>query len=270
MNFTKMHGLGNDFIVIDNTAHAITLSPDHIQQLAHRNFGIGFDQLLIVETNTTGDADFNYRIYNADGGEVGQCGNGARCFAKYVYDHNLTTNTTITAKTMSGIISLTLGATTGTITQVSVDMGVATHNPSGVTTMELLSPTVMVAGYELGIMDIGNPHAIYQTSSLATEDVVHIGTTIQQSPVWTHGVNVNIVEITSPTEITLETYERGSGHTLACGTGACAAVAFLHQMGAVENTVTVHMRGGSAVITAGEHVVLSGPAETVFTGTIAY
>ena len=267
INFTKMHGLGNDFMVIDNTSGAITLSAEQIITLAHRHFGIGFDQLLMVESTTTPGVDFRYIIYNADGTEVEQCGNGARCFARFVTEKGLTVNNPINVETRAGLMSLFINKDN----IVQVDMGEPNFQPVDIplhSTQQ--AATYKIAGYELGALSIGNPHCVLLVDDVNTIDITNIAQQIQQSELLPNQANIGFMQILSSNEINLRVYERGVGETLACGSGACAAVIHGVRLGLLDSTVIAHLRGGDALIeyTENEHVFLSGPAQFVYEGQV--
>jgi len=267
INFTKMHGLGNDFMVIDNTMGAITLSAEQIIALAHRHFGIGFDQLLMVEPSTTPGVDFSYVIYNADGTEVEQCGNGARCFARFVTEKSLTANNPINVETRAGLMSLFINEDN----TVQVDMGEPNFNPVNIPLRSVgQENTYEIAGYEVAALSIGNPHCVLLVDDVNTVNVEEIARQIQQSELLPNQANVGFMQILSSNEINLRVYERGAGETLACGSGACAAVISGVRAGFLDSTVVAHLRGGDALIeyTQGEHVFLSGPAQFVYEGQV--
>lgn len=281
--FTKMQGAGNDFVVIDATKSPLGLSSAQWQRIADRRFGVGADQILIVQATDTADADFVYRIFNADGEEVEQCGNGARCFARFVRDHGLSTADTIRVKTKSGIIAPTIQAD-GTVT---VDMGMPKCSPQDVgfdTTgvphrtehhaelWELTPPHH--PSFWVTLVSMGNPHAVQWVEGLADYPVQEIGRWCESHPRFRHRVNVGFVEQRSSHEIDLRVFERGSGETLACGTGACAAVVAGTLRGMLEANaaIRVNTRGGRLTIqwsgTPEGHVMMTGPAEPVFEGVI--
>ena len=289
IRFTKMQGAGNDFMVIDNFSSAIHLSAEQIKQLADRHFGIGFDQLLLVEKGSQAAVDFKYRIFNADGGEVAQCGNGARCFARYVFDKGLTQKHKIVVETASGIITLLLQADK----QVTVNMGAPQFEPSKVpfiaekreksyslqindpghplsnSSNEFDSPYTHVVS--MAVVSMGNPHAVMIVDDLETANVAELGPLIESHPRFPERVNVGFMQILNPHEIKLRVYERGSGETLACGTGACAAAVSGIQLGLLESPVLAHARGGKLQIAwtvEGNSVMMTGPAEMVFEGSI--
>jgi diaminopimelate epimerase len=273
VHFTKMHGLSNDFVVIDAVSQHVSLRSSQIQKLADRNTGIGFDQLLLIEPPSRPDADFDYRIFNSDGGEVEHCGNGARCFAKFVTDRELTTKPVITVNTSRGLIELTLTETG----LVRVNMGQPALDP---TTLPYQGPpepdqthTVVLetpnGARSFGLISMGNPHAVTVVDSVDATAVSDIGQAIQNSPQFPDSVNVGFMEIISPTEIRLRVFERGVGETLACGTGACAAMAYGHLLGQLDQDVIVATRGGNLQIEwkgEGYDLMMTGPAESVFEG----
>lgn len=259
-----MHGLGNDFIVIDNTNNNIDLSPQTIQNLADRNFGIGFDQLLMVEKPTNPDiAEFKYRIFNANGGEVEQCGNGARCFAKFVTENNLTTNNPIIVETKNGIISLLI-----TNDLVEVDMGSADFNPQSIVKNIDKHTSYTIAGFDMGLVSMGNPHAVLVVDDI-DKDIEKTAKKIQNADEFVNGVNVGFMQIIDKNHIKLRVYERGSGETLACGSGACAAVNVGVANNLLENNVKVSLKGGECYIKIlKNNTILIGEAKTVFKGQI--
>ena len=270
LKFTKMHGLGNDFVVLDATRVPLSLSVDELRLLADRHFGVGCDQILQVEPARTAGTDFYYRIFNADGGEVEQCGNGARCFVRYVHDKALTQKTRIRVGTLSGNIEPTLEADG----QVTVDMGAPIFEPA-------LIPFVareQALTYELTIdkkliiinsLSMGNPHAVQVVSDVVKADVETEGPLIESHPRFPKRVNAGFMQIVSRGFIKLRVYERGAGETLACGTGACAAVVAGIQRGLLDARVRVTTRGGDLGISwagEGSPVMMTGPAITVYDG----
>ena len=271
IEFTKMHGLGNDFVVIDAISQSIELSTEQIIAIADRHFGIGCDQLLLVEKATNPDAEFRYRIFNADGGEVEQCGNGARCFALFVRDKGLTTNTVIPVETAGGLIELAVDGD-----QVTVDMGVPDFQPKNLpflTEAQVETYYLMVndAEYAIGAVSMGNPHVVLQVDDVDTADVEKIGAAIERHKQFPQRVNVGFMEIINRAEIRLRVYERGAGETLACGTGACAAVAVGRMLGKLDDQVRVRLHGGDLSIRwpgEGQKLLMTGPATTVFQGQI--
>lgn len=273
VQFTKMHGLGNDFVVIDAVSQHVSLRSSQIQKLADRNTGIGFDQLLLIEPPSRPDADFDYRIFNSDGGEVEHCGNGARCFAKFVTDRELTTKPVITVNTTRGLIELVI-TDTGL---VRVNMGQPVLDPEALPYQAPPQPdqthTVVletpIGSRSFGLISVGNPHAVTLVDSVETTAVTEIGQAIQDSLQFPDSVNVGFMEILSNAEIRLRVFERGVGETLACGTGACAAVAYGRLLGRLDSEVNVATRGGNLQIEwqgVGHDLVMTGPAESVFEG----
>jgi diaminopimelate epimerase len=270
IKFSKMQGAGNDFMVIDAIHQAIDLTPEQIQKLAHRQFGVGFDQLLLVETSTV--ADFKYRIFNADGGEVAQCGNGARCFVRFVVDQKLTDKHEISVETASGIITPKL-EDSGLVT---VNMGAPrfaldeipfiADNDANTYLLE-----VNVQRIEIAALSMGNPHAVQIVDDVEAAPVAALGSQIELHPRFPERVNAGFMQILDPHHIKLRVYERGTGETLACGTGACAAVVAGIQQGRLQSPVTVSARGGELHISwqgANSPVMMTGPATTVFSGTL--
>jgi len=272
IHFSKMHGLGNDFVVIDAINQNIALNPEQIRQLADRHFGIGCDQLLLVEKAVTTAADFRYRIFNADGGEVEQCGNGARCFARFVHDHGLTTKDEIAVETMSGIIYPRLEEDG----QVTVNMGAPRFDPAKLpfeANSEQMRYSINVQGESvtIGAVSMGNPHAVTQVRNVDNAPVTSLGPAISLHSRFPQQVNAGFMQILSRDHIRLRVYERGAGETLACGTGACAAMAVGHSWGELDNTVKVDLPGGQLLIRwlgDGEPVWMTGPATHVFEGKI--
>ncbi|WP_047391977.1 diaminopimelate epimerase [Chitinibacter sp. ZOR0017] len=272
LHFSKMHGLGNDFMVIDGVRQNVQLSSAQIGQLGHRNFGIGFDQLLLVERSATPGIDFRYRIFNCDGSEVEQCGNGSRCFARFVYDQGLTDKTEIAVETAKGVIYPQLAADG----QVTVNMGVPRFAPAEIPFQapnEAIIDPLIVADVvrDISVVSMGNPHAVQVVEDVDTAPVAEHGPLIENHPRFPQKVNAGFMQILSRDEIRLRVFERAAGETLACGTGACAAVVAGIRRGLLNDTVLVHTRGGDLSIRwagAGEPVWMTGPAVTVFTGTI--
>lgn len=272
LNFTKMQGAGNDFVVIDSYASLVTLTKSQIQHIANRYFGVGCDQLLMVEKTQLPNVDFRYRIFNADGGEVEQCGNGARCFVRYVVDKGLTNKHEIKVETAGGIITLTL-ADNG---EVTVNMGTPNFNPSA---LPYTAPKQQLL-YDLALKDslvqiaavsMGNPHAVVTVDNVETANIAEIGPQIESHPLFPNHVNAGFMQVIGPHEIQLRVYERGSGETLACGTGACAAVVSGIRLNLLQSPVLVNTRGGQLKIEwpdAMAPVMMTGPAEIVFEGTI--
>ncbi len=271
VQFTKMHGLGNDFVVIDAISQLINLNSEQIKAIADRHFGVGCDQLLLVEKSEKPDVEFRYRIYNADGGEVEQCGNGARCFAVFVRDAGLTTNSVIPVETAGGLIELSIEKDL-----VTVDMGVPDFQPESLPFLvENRSETynLMVKGveYAIGAVSMGNPHVVMLVDNVETADVGTLGMAIESHQQFPQRVNVGFMQIVDRGEIRLRVYERGAAETLACGTGACAAVAVGRMLGKLSEQVTVRLPGGDLSIRwtgEGQNLLMTGPATTVFYGKI--
>jgi diaminopimelate epimerase len=270
--FTKMHGLGNDFIVFDAINHTVKLDPRRLRCLADRHFGIGCDQVLLVESSGTENVDFHYRIFNADGGEVEQCGNGARCFARFVRDKGLTDKDNILVETMSGVSTLQIQPDG----QITVDMGVPQFDPRDIPfdaparapiyDLDVGGQTVSV-----GVVSVGNPHAVQQVADLERAPVANQGPLIEQHPRFPKRVNAGFMQIIDRDHINLRVYERGAGETLACGSGACAAVIVGRQQGLLNDKVAVNLPGGCLTVHwEGENkpVWSTGPASTVFKGEI--
>jgi diaminopimelate epimerase len=272
LEFTKMEGAGNDFIVIDATATPMRLDAAQIRALADRHFGIGFDQLLVIERPRTAGTDFFYRIFNADGGEVSQCGNGARCFVRYVHDRGLTAKPSIRVETASGIIEPRLEADG----QVTVDMGVPRFEPAQVpfdAPARLDSHALDVEGHmiEIGVVSMGNPHAVQVVADVDAAPVATQGPLIEHHARFPQRVNAGYMQVIDRHGIALRVWERGAGETLACGTGACAAVVIGMQWDMLDSPVTVRTRGGVLQIAwAGEGtpVLMTGPARSVYRGEI--
>ena len=272
LKFTKMPGLGNDFVVLDATRTPLDLSVDELRLLADRHFGVGCDQILQVEAPHTADTDFYYRIFNADGGEVEQCGNGARCFVRYVHDKGLTQKTSIRVGTASGVIEPTLEADG----QVTVNMGAPIFAPSLIPfvareralTYELTVDKKLI---EIKCLSMGNPHAVQVVPDVLKADVETEGPSIESHPRFPNRVNAGFMQVVNRAYIKLRVYERGAGETLACGTGACAAVVAGIQRGLLDARVRVTTRGGDLGISwagDGSPVMMTGPAITVFEGEI--
>ena len=272
IEFTKMHGLGNDFVVIDGINQDIDLSEDQVRYLADRHFGVGCDQLLLVEAAETDDVDFVYRIFNADGGEVEQCGNGARCFAVFVREKGLTDKDLIRVETASGVIELHVQDDG----QIMVDMGVPEFSPWNIpfnadTRLNEYSLDVNGQMLKIGAVSMGNPHAVTIVDNIETAAVDELGAGIENHPLFPNRVNAGFMQIINESHILLRVFERGAGETLACGTGACAAVAVGCLQGHLSDRVQVDLPGGSLQISwQGEAspVMMTGPATTVFEGKI--
>ncbi len=272
IHFTKMQGLGNDFVVIDAISQSLDLDVDQLRLIADRHFGVGCDQILLVESAQLPQVDFTYRIFNADGGEVEQCGNGARCFARFVRDRGMTTKSEISVATASGIIHLRLEEDG----QVTVNMGApvfaparipfVTESKAGVYTLEVADETL-----DIGVVSMGNPHAVLRVEDVDAAPVVQLGTQIESHPRFPQRVNAGFMQVLDRQHIRLRVFERGSGETLACGTGACAAVVVGRQQGWLDDKVSVMLPGGELQIRwpGGEApVMMTGPAVSVFEGEL--
>ncbi|APZ41927.1 diaminopimelate epimerase [Acidihalobacter ferrooxydans] len=272
LRFTKMHGLGNDFVVIDAVRQSVRLDTATVRALAERHRGVGCDQLLIVEPAQGGQADLRYRIFNADGGEVEQCGNGARCFARFVVDQGLAKGPEIRVETLGGLMTLRL-LDDG---QVTVNMGVRRLEPAQIPfEAAAMAPgyplTVDGATYEIGAVSMGNPHAVLRVADIDTAPVAALGPLIEAHPRFPQRVNAGFMQVLSPAHIRLRVYERGAGETQACGSGACAAVVSGRVRGWLAPRVAVDVLGGRLMIEwqgTGEPVLMTGPATTVFEGRI--
>ena len=272
LKFTKMHGLGNDFVVLDALNRPISLTPEQIRHIADRHFGVGCDQVLLVEPPRRPDTDFYYRIFNADGGEVEQCGNGARCFVRYVRDRGLTTRDEIRVGTRGGVIVPRLEDDG----QVTVDMGAPEFEPARIPFDAGTRSTTYVLdvggrSLDVSVLSMGNPHAVQIVTDIERAPVATEGPLIERHPRFPQRVNAGYLQIVSRHRILLRVYERGAGETLACGTGACAAVVAGIARGLLESKVTVTTRGGDLGISwagVGSPVMMTGPADTVFEGEI--
>ena len=272
IRFSKMQGAGNDFVVIDGIRQSIALSPAQIRFLADRHFGVGFDQLLLVERAEQTGVDFRYRIFNANGGEVEQCGNGARCFVRFVHEQGLTDKREIRVETLAGIISPRLEPDG----QVTVNMGVPILEPARVPFIsDSAEPVQMldVAGQavEITTVSMGNPHAVQLVNDIDAAPVVTQGPFIEAHPRFPQRVNAGFMQVVGRQQIRLRVFERGVGETLACGTGACAAVVVGVLRGQLDSPVRVETRGGILTIAwqgVGTPVSMTGPAVTVFSGEI--
>lgn len=273
LRFTKMEGLGNDFVVVDATRSPFVLTPAQIRLLANRRFGVGCDQVLVVEPARE-DADFRYRIFNADGGEVEQCGNGARCFVVYVREHGLTDRREIRVETAGGVIVPRL-ENDG---EVTVDMGVPRFAPADVPFIDgtgaVVEPLdVDGARVAISVISIGNPHAVQRVDDVDGAPVEALGPLIERHPRFPQRVNAGFMQIVDRATMRLRVYERGAGETPACGTGACAAVVAGRRLGLLDERVRVRMRGGDLTIAwtgEGAPVTMKGPARTVFEGEWRY
>jgi len=272
LHFTKMHGAGNDFVVIDAVRAATQINEDQIRKIADRQTGVGCDQVLLIEPPKRPDADFEYRIFNADGSPAGQCGNGARCVGRFIHDQRLSAKSTITLQVGSdlrrlefdeaGSVKAELGAPIFAPAQIpfSADEDATEH------ALSLANVTVMA-----GVVSLGNPHAVLLVDDVAATPVKKIGPMIQSLDVFPEGVNVGFMQVESNTHVKLRVFERGAGETLACGSGACAAVIHGIRLGQLANKVTVSVPGGKLEVSWDDglsSVWLAGPAETVFEGKL--
>lgn len=291
LRFTKMQGAGNDFVMLDGVGQRLDLSPQRLSRLADRHFGIGADQILVVEPSPDAGADFVYRIFNADGREVEQCGNGARCFVKFVHALGLTRARSIRVRTAGGLIEPRLEDDG----EVSVDMGVPDFDPAasgfdtqGITARRLgaallwplapapapaRAPAGNAAGpTEVCVVSIGNPHAVQLVADAADAAVASAGPALEHHPRFAHGVNAGFLQVVDRSTLRLRVWERGAGETLACGSGACAAAVAGIRMGLLDAPVRVQTRGGTLRIDwrdlPGAHMRMTGPAEKVFDGEI--
>lgn len=271
LKFTKMHGLGNDFVVIDGLNQHILLNPEQIRWLADRHFGVGCDQVLLIEA-AHGNADFRYRIFNSDGGEVEQCGNGARCFVRYVHDYGMTSKNEIRVETLGGLIVPRLESSG----EVTVNMGEPRFEPQDIPFLAakraLTYPLDIGDGeIEISAVSMGNPHAVQLVEDVEHAPVSTEGPLIEHHPRFPRRVNAGYMQILDRRRIRLRVFERGAGETLACGTGACAAVVAGIERGLLDPSVDVSLRGGNLLVRwAGEAqpVWMTGPAVTVFDGEI--
>lgn len=272
VKFTKMQGLGNDFVVIDAINQVLSLNKAQVRWISDRHFGVGCDQLLLVEAYDGDDADFRYRIFNADGGEVEQCGNGARCFARFVRDQGLTQKTSIPVMTAGGRIVLDLQEDG----QVTVNMGAPILDPQAIPFMSEQPETLYTVKLEqesvrLSAVSMGNPHGVLQVDSVEQAPVERLGALLESHAAFPQRANIGFMEVVSPQHIRLRVFERGAGETLACGTGACAAMVAGRLQGLLDEAVDVDLPGGRLHIRwSGDDapVWMTGPAVTVFSGTL--
>jgi diaminopimelate epimerase len=272
MKFTKMHGLGNDFVVIDAVTQNVRVTGSMVRRLANRTLGIGCDQVLVIEPPTEADIDFNYRIFNQDGGEVEQCGNGARCLARYVYDRQLTGKNPILVKTKNRVMTMHLEADK----LVRVDMGIPQLDPAQIP-FQAEGPAarydIDVAGetYQVAAVSMGNPHTLLQVDDVDTAPVETLGPALECHSRFPNRVNVGFMQIVDRNTIKLRVFERGVGETQACGSGACAAAVAAIQQELVDSSVTVQLSGGDLNIQwQGENkpLLMTGPAVSVFHGRV--
>jgi len=272
LHFTKMHGAGNDFVVIDAVRAAIQINENQIRKIADRQTGVGCDQVLLIEPPKRPDADFEYRIFNADGSPAGQCGNGARCVGRFIHDQRLSAKSTITLQVGSDLRRLefdeagSVKAELGAPIFVPAQIPFAADEDATEHALTLANVTVMA-----GVVSVGNPHAVLLVDDIAATPVEKIGPMIQSLDVFPEGVNVGFMQVESNTHVKLRVFERGAGETLACGSGACAAVIHGIRLGQLANKVTVSVPGGKLEVSWDDglsSVWLAGPAETVFEGKL--
>lgn len=274
MQFSKMHGLGNDFMVVDGVTQNVYFTPETVRKLADRNRGIGFDQLLLVEPPYDPDLDFHYRIFNQDGGEVEQCGNGARCFARFVTMKGLTNKTDIAVSTQKGKIMLTV-KNDG---QVRVDMGEPVWEPSKIPFIANKFEKNYILRTDMqtvlcSAVSMGNPHCVLQVDDVATANVAQLGPLLEKHERFPERVNVGFMQVVGRDHIKLRVYERGVGETRACGTGACAAAAAGMMRGLLDDSVRVDLPGGTLIIEwrgEGHPLYMTGDATHVYDGTIRF
>jgi diaminopimelate epimerase len=272
INFTKMHGLGNDFVVIDAIRQQISLDPQQIRFIADRHFGVGCDQLLLVEKAIDSNADFRYRIFNGDGSEVGQCGNGARCFARFVRDKKLSDKDEILVDTGAGQLLLRFDHDN----LITVNMGIPRHTPAQIPLQakeESKNYSLEVEAVErtFGAVSMGNPHAVIQVHEINSAPVNELGPALENHPFFPERANIGFMQIIDRRHILLRVYERGTGETLACGSGACAAAVIGIEQNLLDPEVTVELPGGKLKINwqgRGRPVLMTGPAVAVFDGKI--
>ncbi|MCG8613328.1 MAG: diaminopimelate epimerase [Pseudomonadales bacterium] len=272
IKFSKMHGLGNDFMVIDAISQHVHIRPEQVKRLSDRHFGIGFDQLLLVEPPGQPDVDFRYRIFNADGSEVEQCGNGARCFALYVSEKKLVNKPVIRVQTAKGVIELKLGEE-GLVT---VDMGKPRLTPADIPFLaETPAPTYQIdvqgVQYDISAVSMGNPHGVLVIDDVQTAPLESVGATLESHERFPERANIGFMEIVHPGFVKLRVFERGAGETMACGSGACAAVVAGRLRGLLDSRVEVKLPGGNLRIQwdgEGHPVLMEGPAAFVFEGQV--
>lgn len=272
IQFTKMHGLGNDFMIIETLRQKFIPHPEMIRDWANRNTGIGFDQLLLIEPSSQKEFDFVYRVFNADGNEVSQCGNGARCIALFLREEKLTDKNFLVVKTQKSKLELKIENEE----QVTVNMGVPNFDPQKIPFLaDREQPTYNIKVdhnlYEICVLSIGNPHCILLVDDIKTAPVQILGALLTNDPAFPEGINVEFMQVVNPKEIQLRVYERGVGETQACGSGACAAVIAGRKLQLLDEKVTVKQPGGYLEVSwrgENEPVFLTGPAVKVFSGVI--
>ena len=280
LKFTKMHGAGNDFVVLDATRAPLNLSAEQLRRLGDRRFGVGADQILLVEPARSADVDFGYRIFNNTGDEVEHCGNGARCFVRYVHEHHLTNKRSVRVETVNNLLTLHLqddGRVTVDMNKPIFALALVPFDATG------LQPR-LEAGFELwplalpegrrldvAVLSMGNPHAVHRVGDVREAPVAELGPLVEQHARFARKVNVGFMQVVSRQQIALRVFERDAGETLACGTGACAAVVAGIRLGWLDRRVDVLARGGVLTVewaADDAHVLMTGPAETVFEGEI--
>ena len=269
LSFTKMQGLGNDFVVINALTAPVKLNPKKIAQLSDRRHGIGFDQVLIIEPSHDKTVDFHYRIYNADGSEAEQCGNGLRCIARYLYDRAWAPRKMLKLSCKGGIMEAEIEGSL-----IKVNMGIPSFAPKDIPCnmkTEHLIYTIPLddAEIHMGLLSMGNPHAVICVDDLSTVNIAHVGHVISTHALFPQGINVNFMQVTQPYQAQLQVYERGVGATLACGSGACATMVYGNRLGILDREVSIMQPGGELVINwagGSNPVYMTGPAEFVFEG----
>jgi len=271
--FTKMHGLGNDFAVIEQVTNPIYLSTKQINKMSDRNTGIGFDQLIYIEAPLRPDVDFHYRVFNADGSEVEHCGNGARCLYRFVRNNRLTWKKTIKVSTETDTILEMTQASQGLVSVTMQEPQFSTDQIPRTANIYNQLHGLELAGkeFEVGLVSVGNPHCVLLVDDIKRAPVVELGSQIRQHHWFPQQVNVGFMEVITPTRIKLRVFERGVGETQACGTGACAAIAIGRQQGWLDERVIVELQGGDLQLLwkgKDNQMIMTGPAETVFEGTI--
>jgi len=272
IKFTKMHGLGNDFVVIDGVRQYINLNPEIVKRLADRNVGIGCDQVLVIEPPSDKNIDFNYRIFNCDGAEVEQCGNGARCLGRYIFDQRLSGKKSVLVKTKNRVMEIQSSSKN----LITANMGAPTFKPADIPFVaegqdKLYTIDIDNQSYAISAISMGNPHAVIQVDDIDTAAVGELGPQLQAHERFPESVNVGFMEIVNRQHIKLRVFERGVGETQACGSGACAAAVAAVQQELVDNSVKVELLGGELSIEwqgNSQPVLMTGPAETVFHGQI--
>jgi diaminopimelate epimerase len=280
LRFTKMHGAGNDFVVLDATREPLALTAEHYRRLGDRRFGVGADQILVVERSSTPGVDFRYRIYNNSGEEVEQCGNGSRCFVRYVREHGLTDKRVVRVETVNNLLELRMqddGRVTVDMNRPVFELPQVPFDAAGLQPRELngfaLWPLPLADGSsaEVAVLSMGNPHAVQRVADVDAAPVLAQGPLIEAHPRFPRKVNAGFMQVVDRSHVRLRVFERGAGETLACGTGACAAVVAGIRLGWLDGKVDVEARGGRLTIewAGGDaHVLMTGPAETVFEGEI--